>query len=65
MKQLGNDKSRGDRRQALGAMAVMVGVRYAPGADFGGEHGELRAIRKKGHHITDPVYSREGGSALK
>ena len=60
LKELGNARSRGDRRQSLGAMAVIIGVRYAPRADFGGEHGELRAVRKK-DTSRNPVYSREGG----
>ena len=64
LKELGNARSRGDRRQSLGATAVMAGVRYAPGADFGGEHGELRAVRKKDTSRTLFIRA-EGGSALK
>ena len=64
LKELGNARSRGDRRQALGATAVMVGVRYAPRADFGGEHGELRAVRKKDTSRTLFIRA-EGGSALR
>ena len=60
LKQLGNARSRGDRRQALGATAVMVGVRYAPRADFGGEHGELRAVRKKDTSRTLFIRARGG-----
>ena len=66
LKQLGNARSRGDRRQSLGATAVMVGVRYAPGADFGGEHGEPRAVRKKDTFRTlSYLRGRRGGFALK
>ena len=63
LKQLGNARSRGDRCEALGATVVMVGVRYAPRADFGGEHGELRAVRKKDTSRTLRIRAR-GGSAL-
>ena len=46
LKLLGNARSVGGRCEALGALAVMVAVRYAPGAGFGGEHGEPRPARQ-------------------